>query len=109
MIRFRVGQSWKREVDSAPQDYFGLQLDGVDLIAGANEESLTAVVPDLIEAVAALYLHGELMTQISLPEAHLELAIHRKGRDAQASGGDLGRPARLAPPPGAVEVRRRAL
>jgi len=109
MIRFRVGQSWKREADALPQDCFGLDLDGVDLIAGATEESLATVVPDLIEGVGALCLQGEELAQISLAEAHLELALQRKGPDVQISVVDLGRPARLAQRPVTVDLRELAV
>ena len=47
MIRFRIGQSWKRERTASPVDAFGLDLDGVNLLAGASEEPLAKVVPPI--------------------------------------------------------------
>ncbi len=104
MIRFRTGQNWKREPQASPEDSFGLELDGVDLIAAATEESLATVVPDLIESVSALSLQGEALTQISLPEAHLELTLHRKGSEVEIKVVNLGRPVRLAQRPVKVEL-----
>ncbi len=104
MIRFRLGQMWKREPEGLLQDSFGLDLDGVDLLSKATEESLVAVVPDLVDAVSALYLGGESLAQLSLAEAHLEIGMHRRDGEVEISVIDLGRPARLARGPIKIEL-----
>ncbi len=96
MIRFRLGQAWKHERAARVQDSFSLDLDGVDLLSKATEESLTTVVPELVEAVSALYVDGESLAQLSLAEAHLEIAMHRRDSDVDVAVVDLGRPAHLA-------------
>ncbi|HLL84770.1 MAG TPA: PQQ-binding-like beta-propeller repeat protein, partial [Longimicrobium sp.] len=97
MIRFRLGQRWKRERGGAPLDSLGLEMDGLDLLGGqASEEPLAEVVPELVSAVHALWAGGEPVGQISLPESHLELALLRRDAEAELSIVSLGRPAALA-------------
>lgn len=98
MIRFRIGQGWRRE-RSAPVDGFGLELDGINLLSGAGEEPLTRVVPDLVEAVHSLYARAQPVAQASLPEAHLELVFLRDVDLVELSLVSLGRPARQIRPP----------
>jgi len=95
MIRFRLGQSWKRERGSSPVDAFGLELDGVDVLAQAGEEALDQVVSELAEALHALCARGERIAQLSLPEAHLELSLLREGASVELCVAALSRPARL--------------
>ena len=104
MIRFRIGQSWKREPEAAPVDSFGLDLDGVDLLAGASEEPLARVVPDLLEAVHALAQGGRRCAQVSLAEAHLELVFLRHDLEVEVAVVSLGRPARRVRPPVRVDL-----
>ncbi|MHB8873077.1 MAG: outer membrane protein assembly factor BamB family protein [Myxococcaceae bacterium] len=103
MIRFRIGQSWKREREAAPVDSFGFELDGVDLLSGASEEPLAKVVPELIDAVHAL-AGGARSAQVSLAEAHLELSLWRHDFDVEVQVVSLGRPARRVRPPVQVEL-----
>ncbi len=105
MIRFRIGQSWKRERAAAPVDAFGLDLDGVNLLAGASEEPLAKVVPELIDALVELCLEGHLFAQVSLGEAHLELLLARKDAEVQLQVISLGRPARPVRPPVRVDLK----
>src|SRR3954471_7361619 len=95
MIRFRIGQSWKREPAAAPVDSFGLELDGVDILPEASEEPLQQVVPALVETVHALAAEGEPVAQLSLGEAHLELVFRRVDGDAEVQVVSLSRPARV--------------
>ncbi|HVE83852.1 MAG TPA: hypothetical protein VND93_13430, partial [Myxococcales bacterium] len=95
MIRFRIGQSWKREPAAAPVDSFGLELDGVDLLPEASEEPLQQVVPALVETVHALASEGEPVAQLSLGEAHLELVFRRVDGEAEIQVVSLSRPARV--------------
>lgn len=95
---------WKKEPEGLLQDSFGLDLHGVDLLSKATEESLVAVVPDLVDAVSALYLGGESLAQVSLAEAHLEIGMHRRDGEVDISVIDLGRPARLARGPIKIDL-----
>src|SRR5438132_12997155 len=78
VIKFRLGQNWKHEGDSAePSDAIGLELDGVDLLSGAGDEPLTRAVPSVVDALTALVLNGARASQVSLSEAELELCLTR--------------------------------
>jgi len=104
MICFRAGKTWKRDSANAPRDSFSLQLDGIDLLSGASEESLTTLVPDLVEAVSKLVLEGEPLGQVSLPEAHLELIFLRREAGVEVAVVDLGRPAGILHKPVEVDL-----
>jgi outer membrane protein assembly factor BamB len=104
MIRFRLGQAWKRERERLLQDSFGLDLDGIEILPTATEEALATVVPDLVDAVSALCVEGSALAQISLPEAHLEIALHRVGNTVNIAVVDLGRPAHLSRGPIKLEL-----
>lgn len=103
MIRFRIGQQWKGERAESPVDAFGLELDGVDILAGASEESLLRVVPELVEAVHALQ-SGERLAQVSLPDAHLELVLDRVDGEIDLEVVSMARPARRLRGPIRVEL-----
>ncbi len=100
MIRFRLGQQWKRERGAEhPLDAFGLELDGVELLAGASEEPLAQLIPALVEAVLALQGGGRT-AEVSLHEAHFELCFVRvEPAEVELSVVSLARPARLVHPP----------
>jgi hypothetical protein len=93
MIRFRLGQSWKHEGGSGePSDAISLELDGVDLLAGARDEPLTAVVPAVVDALYAMVLGHERAGQVSLAEAELELCLWRlDAHDVELTVVSLGR------------------
>ncbi len=105
VIRFRLGQQWKREPGAEnPLDAFGLELDGVALLAGASEEPLAQVVPALVEAVAALQ-GGERTSEVSLHEAHFELCFSRvSATEVELAVVSLARPARLVHPPLLIDL-----
>lgn len=104
MTRFRLGQRWKREPTTDPQDSIALELHGVNLLAGAVEEPLAEVVPALLGVAAALRAGKRRLGQVSLPEAHLELVLRRAGLEVELSVASLGRPARMLRPPVRVEL-----
>ncbi len=108
MTRFRIGQRWKREPAVAPLDSVALELDGVNLLSGAEEEPLAEVVPALVCAVATLATGRRRLAQVSLTEAHLELLMRRAGGDVELLVASLARPARLLRPPVRVEVEELA-
>jgi outer membrane protein assembly factor BamB len=97
MIRFRLGQTWKHETGPGePSDAISLELDGVDLLAGAKDEPLARTVPALVDALYAMVLGHERAGQISLTEAELELCLLRLDeRDVELSVLSLGRNTRL--------------
>jgi outer membrane protein assembly factor BamB len=99
MIRFRIGHRWKREPADPPHDSVALELDGVNLLPGAVEESLAEAVPALVGAVAAVHAGSQRLAQVSLAEAHLELVLRRSGADIELQVASLSRPARLLRPP----------
>ena len=69
----------------------------MDLLEGkAGEEPLAEVVPHLVSALHALWGEGEAVAQVSLPEAHLELGLLRRGGEVELSIAKLERPAQLA-------------
>ncbi|MBU8900379.1 PQQ-like beta-propeller repeat protein [Corallococcus sp. M34] len=108
MTRIRIGQRWKREPSAPPLDSIALELDGVNLLSGAVEESLAEVVPALAEAVAALQGGTRRLAQVSLGEAHLELVLRRVGAEIELSVASLARPARLLRPPVRVDTEELA-
>ncbi|MBX7100945.1 MAG: PQQ-like beta-propeller repeat protein [Myxococcaceae bacterium] len=81
MIRFRVGQRWRREdpsgagLDSA-RDNVALEVEGIDLLAGASNERLGEVVPAIVEAVGSLAA-GASAAQAELGEKGFELCFQR--------------------------------
>src|SRR4051794_14709715 len=98
MIRFRLGQSWKHESGGdEPQDAISLEVDGVDLLAGAGDEPLMRAVPAVVDALTSLVLGGERAAQVSLTEAELELCLFRKegGSEVELSVVSLGRNAKI--------------
>jgi hypothetical protein len=108
MIRFRLGQRWKRELADTPHDSVSLELDGVNLLAGAVEEPLVEAVPALVEAVAALHAGRLRLVQVSLTEAHLEVVLRRAGTETEVQVASLSRPARLLRPPLRLEAEELA-
>jgi hypothetical protein len=104
MIRFRFGQAWKREGPARPVDSFALEVDGVDLLAGASEEPLDRIVPELIDGLCALVEGKVALTGVALPEAHLELLVRREGQSAALDVVSLARPARRVYGPVRVDL-----
>lgn len=77
MIRFVVHG---RPGPEAPQDTptpFALEVDGVDLLAGRGDELPSRVVPDLVDAVAAIRARKQRAGQLSLASGQLELCLFR--------------------------------
>lgn len=107
MIRFRLGQAWKREDPGpgGPRDAFALELDGVNLLPGANDEPLLGVVAALVEALASMIADGERAGQVSLEDVHLELCLWRtEGQGVQLSVIDLSQPPRCVQGPVQLEL-----
>ena len=93
MIRFRTGQTWKNESNQQPNDAFGLDIDGMALISGAENEPLAEVIPALLEAILRLSLTGN--AQLSLPESNTELCFFSTSDGVTLHVAQLSRPAKL--------------
>lgn len=107
MIRFRVGHSWMRETPGpgGPRDAFAFELEGINVLPGANDEPLVRIVGALVDAVASLVVDGERAGQVSLEDVHLELCFWRTvGVEVVASVIDLSSPPRLVRAPIPVEL-----
>lgn len=107
MIRFRVGHSWKREPlgPDGPRDAFALELEGVNVLPGANDEPLVRIVTALVDAVASLVADGERAGQVSLEDVHLELCFWKAtSREVTVRVIDLSQPPREVRAPIAIEL-----
>ncbi|MFT3836618.1 MAG: PQQ-binding-like beta-propeller repeat protein [Myxococcaceae bacterium] len=100
MLKFKLGTRWRGERvgDDGPTDALGLDLSGVDLLAGAGDEPLALTVPALVETVWGLK-QGERLGEVSLTEAQLELCLVRQGQDVELLVASLGKPVKLSRPP----------
>lgn len=98
MLRIRIGQHWKHEGATEALDGFGLELDGIPLVPGANEEPLGVVMEQLLIATAALGA-GQSLAEVSLPESSQELLLVRKEDELTLHVLRIGRPAGAVRPP----------
>ncbi len=104
MISFRVGQHWQREAvsETGPRDEFALELEGLNLLPGANDEPLAKTVLNLADAVVAL-VDGERAGQVSLE--HLELCFWRtRGVEVALSVIGLSQPPKQLRAPVTIEL-----
>ncbi len=107
MIRFRVGHSWRRETPGpgGPRDAFAFELEGINVLPGANDEPLVRIVGALVDAVSALVVDGERAGQVSLEDVHLELCLWRTaGNEVTVWVIDLSQPPRQVRAPIGVEL-----
>lgn len=107
MIRFRVGHSWQRETPGpgGPRDAFAFELEGINVLPGANDEPLVRIVSALVDTVGAMVVDGERAGQVSLEDVHLELCFWRTGgNEVTVSVIDLSQPPRQVRAPIAVEL-----
>ncbi|MFO0596223.1 MAG: PQQ-binding-like beta-propeller repeat protein [Myxococcaceae bacterium] len=107
MIRFRVGKSWQREDlgPGGPRDEFGLELEGINLLPGANDEPLIRIVTALIDTLCGLVVDGERAGQLSLEDVHLEVCFWRtEGHELELSVIDLASPPRQVRAPVTLEL-----
>lgn len=108
MIRFRVGHRWREEElgPGGPRDEFGLELEGINLLPGANDEPLLRIVTSLIDTLSALVVDGERVGQLSLEDVHLEVCFWRtQGLDVELSVVDLSTPPRQTRAPLTIELQ----
>ncbi|MGZ6076896.1 MAG: outer membrane protein assembly factor BamB family protein [Myxococcaceae bacterium] len=94
MLRIRIGRRWTRERGAAPHDSVSLELDGVALVEGAEDEPLLALVESLLGCTGAL-ARGMPMADISLPESGLVLCLDNGEDSCTLRIASLARPARL--------------
>lgn len=107
MLRFRVGHHWQREAPAVggPRDAFALELEGLNLLPGANDEPLVRIVSALVDTVASLVADGERAGQVSLEDVHLELCLWRThGAEVALSVIDLSQPPKQVRAPIAIEL-----
>ena len=74
MLRIRIGRRWTRERAIAPHDSVSLELDGVALVEGAEDEPLLPLVEALLACTGAL-ARGTAMADVSLAESGLVLCL----------------------------------
>ena len=94
MLRIRIGRRWTRERGPAPHDSVSLELDGVALVEGAEDEPLLSLVESLLGCTGAL-ARGSPMADISLPESGLVLCLDNGEDSCTLRIASLARPARL--------------
>ncbi len=94
MLRIRIGRRWTRERGGAPHDSVSLELDGVALVDGAEDEPLLPLVESLLGCTGAL-ARGTPMADISLPESGLVLCLENTEEGCTLRIASLARPARL--------------
>ena len=94
MLRIRIGRRWTRERSAAPHDSVSLELDGVALVDGAEDEPLLPLVESLLGCTGAL-ARGTPMADISLPESGLALCLENTEEGCTLRIASLARPARL--------------
>src|SRR5262252_6759099 len=94
MLRIRIGRRWTRERGNAPHDSVSLELDGVSLVEGAEDEPLLPLVESLLTCTGAL-ARGTPMADISLPESGLVLCLENTEDGCTLRIASLARPARL--------------
>lgn len=107
MLRFRVGHHWQREAPAVggPRDAFALEVEGLNLLPGANDEPLVRIIGALVDTVASLVADGERAGQVSLEDVHLELCLWRtQGAEVALSVVDLSQPPKQVRAPIAVEL-----
>ncbi len=107
MIRFRVGHNWLREEPGpgGPRDAFAFELEGINVLPGANDEPLVRIISALVDTTAALAIDGERAGQVSLEDVHLELCLWRtQGHEVSVSVIDLSQPPRQVRAPIAVDL-----
>lgn len=94
MLRIRIGRRWTRERGAAPHDSVSLELDGVALVDGAEDEPLLPLVESLLGCTGAL-ARGAAMADVSLPESGLVLCLETTEEGCTLRIASLARPARL--------------
>jgi len=94
MLRIRIGRSWTRERGPAPHDSVSLELDGVALAEGAEDELLLPFIESLLGCTGAL-ARGTSLADVSLPESGLVLCLENTEDGVALRIASLGRPARL--------------
>jgi outer membrane protein assembly factor BamB len=94
MLRIRIGRRWTRERGTAPHDSVSLELDGVALVDGAEDEPLLPLVESILGCTGAL-ARGTPMADVSLPESGLVLCLENTEDGCALRIASLARPARL--------------
>ncbi len=102
-----MGHSWQRETPGpgGPRDAFAFELEGINVLPGANDEPLVRIVTALVDTVASLVVDAERAAQVSLEDVHLELCFWRTfGAEVTVWVIDLSQPPRQVRAPFSVEL-----
>jgi hypothetical protein len=94
MLRIRTGRRWTRERLAAPHDALRIDLDGVELLPGAEDEPLVPVLERLLASTRSL-AQGTALAEVSLPESGLVLCLDRMEDHLTLRIASVARPARL--------------
>jgi outer membrane protein assembly factor BamB len=94
MLRIRTGRRWTRERSAAPHDALTIDLDGVELLQGAEDEPLLPVLEGLVTSTLSL-AQGSALAEVSLPESGLVLCLDRMADHFTLRIASVARPARL--------------
>ncbi|HEY1906147.1 MAG TPA: PQQ-binding-like beta-propeller repeat protein, partial [Myxococcaceae bacterium] len=94
MLRIRIGRRWTRERGTAPHDSVSLELDGVALVDGAEDEPLLPLIESILGCTGAL-ARGTPMADVSLAESGLVLCLENTEDGCALRIASLARPARL--------------
>jgi outer membrane protein assembly factor BamB len=94
MLRIRIGRRWTRERGATPHDSVSLELDGVSLVDGAEDEPLLPFVESVLSCTSTL-ARGTPMADVSLPESGLVLCLENTDDGCTLRIASLARPARL--------------
>ena len=95
-LHLRLGTRWLREQRGAPRDRVGLELHGLDLLAGASDELLVPLVQAWLEALSVACA-GAPWTSVEFPGAGWHVAMERTGEQeillhrVDSQWGDPGR------------------
>ncbi len=103
MIRIHAGRAWRENPrllselraakgDCPILDAVGIEVDGVDLAAGIEEDSVLAVTAELASAVAGLTA-GRERASVTFRAAGVDLLLERRGASVHLSFVKLRRPA----------------
>jgi len=94
MLRIRTGRRWTRERSAAPHDALSIDLDGIELLPGAEDEPLVPVTEALFASTRSL-AQGTALAEVSLPESGLVLCLDRTVDHLSLRIASVARPARL--------------
>jgi hypothetical protein len=107
--RLRVGRRWATDGEAPARDRLGLEVHGVDLLAGAGDEFLVPVLEAWMDAVRRL-VGGRRWAGVAFPGAGFTVALERVRDEVRWHRvPDAGPPVVLCPVTLELDGLRRAL